>query len=209
MMFKKDTVDKLADIQSKLRVPKSQFNNFGKYRYRSCEDILEALKPILDGAVVIISDDVVNVSGDFYVKATAKFIYGDGVIEVSAFAREPRSKKGTDESQVTGSASSYARKYALNGLFAIDDTKDSDATNDHGRGQQQRPQQQPQKPQAQQQAVKMNEDVLGVAIDVIGASETVDALKEVFANSWKQTGCANQRAKLKQAYDSRLAQLKE
>lgn len=133
MMFKKDTVDKLAEIQSKLMVPKNQFNNFGKYRYRSCEDILEALKPILDGAVVIISDDIVNISGDFYVKATARFIYGDGVIEVSAFAREPRSKKGTDESQITGSTSSYARKYALNGLFAIDDSKDPDATNDHGK----------------------------------------------------------------------------
>lgn len=200
---------KLEKIQKELNAPKNQYNSFGKYHYRSCEDILGAVKPLLDGCALVVTDEIQMIGDRFYVVATAKLTDGKETVEAKGYAREELQKKGMDASQLTGATSSYARKYALNGLFAIDDTKDSDATNDHGRGQQQRPQQQPQKPQAQQQAVKMTEDVLGVAIDVIGASETVDALKEVFANSWKQTGCVEQRAKLKQAYDSRLAQLKE
>ena len=124
---------KLLQIQTELKAPKSQYNNFGKYSYRSCEDILEALKPILAraNATVVISDEIVNIANRFYIKATAKMIdieTGEQ-IEAAAFAREEESKKGMDGSQVTGSSSSYARKYALNGLFAIDDTKDSDYSN--------------------------------------------------------------------------------
>lgn len=196
---------KLEKIQKELNAPKNQYNSFGKYHYRSCEDILGAVKPLLDGCALVVTDEMQLIGDRFYLVATARISDGKDSIEAKGYAREELQKKGMDAAQLTGATSSYARKYALNGLFAIDDTKDSDATNDHGRGQQQR--QQAQKPQAQQQAVKMNEDVFGVAIDVIGASETVDALKEVFANSWKQTGCAEQRAKLKQAYDGRLAQL--
>ena len=128
---------KLVEVQSKLKAPKSQFNKFGNYAYRNCEDILEALKPILNQvkAVVNISDEVVLVGERYYIKATVKFIDGEtgDVIEASAMAREEESKKGMDSSQLTGSTSSYARKYALNGLFAIDDTKDSDTTNTHGK----------------------------------------------------------------------------
>ena len=126
---------KLIEVQTKLKAPKSQYNSFGKYSYRNCEDILEALKPILKevGATIIISDEVVSVNERYYVKATVKFIdteTGD-MVEASANAREEDNKKGMDSSQLTGSTSSYARKYALNGLFAIDDTKDSDFTNTH------------------------------------------------------------------------------
>lgn len=124
---------KLLQIQTELKAPKSQYNNFGKYSYRSCEDILEALKPILAraNATVVISDEIVNIANRFYIKATAKIIDTETgeQIEAAAFAREEESKKGMDGSQVTGSSSSYARKYALNGLFAIDDTKNSDYSN--------------------------------------------------------------------------------
>lgn len=118
-------------IQSTLKAPKGQYNSFGKYKYRSCEDILESVKPLLSkhDCALVITDDVVMLGDRIYVKATAKLISGSEQVESSAFAREEDTKKGMDSSQVTGAASSYARKYALNGLFCIDDTKDSDATN--------------------------------------------------------------------------------
>lgn len=122
--------EKLLEIQTELKAPKSQYNSFGKYKYRNCEDILEALKPLLAKvkAAVVITDEIVNIAQRFYVKSTVKLINveNEEVIETSAYAREPENKKGLDESQITGSTSSYARKYALNAMFAIDDTKDSD-----------------------------------------------------------------------------------
>lgn len=128
---------KLLEVQSKLKAPKSQYNSFGKYAYRNCEDILESLKPILTEvkATVFISDDIINIEGRFYVKSTVTFVdveTGEQITN-SALAREEETKKGMDGSQITGSSSSYARKYALNGMFAIDDTKDSDTTNTHGK----------------------------------------------------------------------------
>ena len=151
--------EKLMTVQTKLKAPKGQYNSFGKYSYRSCEDILEALKPLLAevGAIINITDEI-KVIGDnfetmevedkktgeksvrlvgrrFYIEATAMFIdveTGDSIV-ARALAREDETKKGMDLAQVTGSVSSYARKYALNGLFAIDDNKDSDATNTHGK----------------------------------------------------------------------------
>jgi len=139
---KKDKMNihqKLQGIQTELKAPKGQTNKFGGYRYRSCEDILTALKPLLAQytCTLAISDDIVEVGGRVYVKATATLAStlceDDYTINVSGFAREAENKKGMDDAQITGSASSYARKYALNGLFAIDDTKDPDATNDHGK----------------------------------------------------------------------------
>ena len=128
---------KLSGIQCELVATKGQYNNFGKYSYRSCEDILEAVKPLLDKykVAIVIKDDIVLVGDRFYVKATATLIDSDTgeTVEASAFARESADKKGMDASQVTGATSSYARKYALNGLFAIDDNKDADATNTHGK----------------------------------------------------------------------------
>jgi len=121
----------LTRIQKELKAPKGQFNNFGKYKYRSCEDILEAVKPLLNECVLTLSDEIVSVCERVYVKATATLTESaDSSIKISAFAREPENKKGMDESQITGTASSYARKYALNGLFLIDDTKDAD-TDEH------------------------------------------------------------------------------
>ena len=128
--------DKLRAVQSALKAPKGQENKFGGYKYRSCEDILEAVKPLLaeNGLVLCISDEIVTVGERYYVRATATVGDGESSIAVTAYAREPESRKGMDEAQVTGSSSSYARKYALNGLFCIDDTKDPDSTNDHGKG---------------------------------------------------------------------------
>ena len=125
-------MDALRAIQQELKAPKNQFNSFGKYSYRSAEDILEAVKPLLakHGGELTISDEIIEVGGRIYVKATCRFIEGDIERKTTAFAREPLEKKGMDESQITGTASSYARKYALNGLFLIDDTKDAD-TDEH------------------------------------------------------------------------------
>lgn len=118
--------DRVAAVQSTLHAPKNQRNNFGNYNYRSCEDILEAVKPLLNGLVLTVNDDVVMVGDRIYVKATAVITDGEHSVSNSAFAREPGIKKGMDDSQITGAASSYARKYALNGLFLIDDNKDAD-----------------------------------------------------------------------------------
>lgn len=124
---------KIINIQQKLKAPKTQRNNFGNYNYRSCEDILEAVKPLLEEnkCFLVITDEIINLGNRYYVKATAKLINDDGALiaENNGIAREEESKKGMDGSQITGASSSYARKYALNGLFGIDDTKDSDYTN--------------------------------------------------------------------------------
>lgn len=121
---------KLIQIQQKLKAPKGQYNSFGKYKYRSQEDILEAVKPHLAsvGATLTVSDDLQYIGDRYYVKATATLYdeSGEVIEQVSAYAREEEIKKGMDGSQITGTASSYARKYALNGLFLIDDTKDAD-----------------------------------------------------------------------------------
>lgn len=126
---------KLSKIQSQLKAPKGQMNKFGKYRYRSAEDILESVKPLTsgEGLILTLSDEIQLIGDRIYVKATARLSDAEHEVVTVAFAREEESKKGMDASQVTGAASSYARKYALNGLFCIDDTKDSDATNDHGK----------------------------------------------------------------------------
>ena len=136
-MENKNVYQKLMEVQSKLKAPKSQYNSFGKYSYRSCEDILEALKPLLNevGAIVNISDQVKLIGERYYIEATAMFLdvnTGDSIVS-KAIAREDESKKGQDLAQLSGATSSYARKYALNGLFAIDDNKDSDATNTHSK----------------------------------------------------------------------------
>ena len=120
--------EKLIAIQAQLKAPKDKTNNFGGYKYRSCESILEAVKPLLQeqSCILTISDEIVESGNRIYVKAKATLSDGEGEYTTFGFAREPESKKGMDEPQVTGTASSYARKYALNGLFAIDDTKDAD-----------------------------------------------------------------------------------
>lgn len=127
-----EKIAKLIEIQQKLNAPKDMVNKFGGYNYRSCESILGALKPLLAEAklALILHDDIVDIGGRVYVKATAKLIETDGSVaaECTAYAREEEKRGGMDAAQITGSTSSYARKYALNGLFAIDDTKDVDST---------------------------------------------------------------------------------
>lgn len=129
--MEKSLNERLADIQLQLNAPKSKRNDFGGYMYRSCEDILQAVKPMLNGLTVTLNDDILMFGQDgmarFYVKATATITDGTNSISTSALARETLAKKGMDDAQVTGSASSYARKYALNGLFAIDDSNDVDS----------------------------------------------------------------------------------
>lgn len=121
-------VQKVVKIQNELKAPKGQFNKFGGYKYRSCEDIVESVKPILNtyGVMLNLSDEMVLIGDRYYIKAVAGLTDGTDVIQSVAFAREPQDLKGMSESQITGTASSYARKYALNGLLAIDDTKDPD-----------------------------------------------------------------------------------
>ena len=127
MTDKKEIAKVLSKIQKELKVPKGQMNSFGGYKYRSCEDIVEAVKQILpDGVYLHLSDDIVNIGDRYYVRATAKLCAEEDYVSAIAYAREPLEKKGMDASQITGATSSYARKYALNGLFGIDDTKDAD-----------------------------------------------------------------------------------
>lgn len=128
--------ERLVKVQSELKAPKGQYNAFGGYKYRSCEDILEAVKPLLEeyGLKLTITDSIEHVGDRYYVKATARLdADSSGGVFCEAYAREPETKKGSDPSQITGMASSYARKYALNGLFLIDDAKDADAQEQHGK----------------------------------------------------------------------------
>lgn len=162
--------EKLLKAQVELKAPKGQYNSFGKYKYRSCEDILEALKPVLDKfkLTLFIKDDVIEVNTRNYVKATITLVNiekPDEIIETSALAREEETKKGMDGSQITGASSSYARKYALNGMFMIDDTKDSDSTNTHGK----------------EEAKKTTETEFKKAIDMINAlANTEEKSEKVF-----------------------------
>jgi hypothetical protein len=126
MIYKEAIMSELSRIQQELKAPKGQLNSFGGYKYRSCEDILEAVKPLLGESELTLSDTIIAEGGRVYVRAEAKLVFKDRIWTTTAYAREPENKKGMDESQITGAASSYARKYALNGLFAIDDTKDAD-----------------------------------------------------------------------------------
>lgn len=139
----KHIFEALSNVQAELKAPKSQYNSFGKYNYRSCEDILAAAKPICikHGLILTLSDEIIAVNDRVYVKATATVcdIENGDETSTTAFAREASEKKGQDESQITGTASSYARKYALNGLFAIDDTKDADTDAFHKQTTEQTP----------------------------------------------------------------------
>ena len=176
--------EKLRAVQSALKAPKGQENKFGGYKYRSCEDILEAVKPLLaqNGLALTISDEVVMVGERYYIRATAMLTDGDQVHSVTAQAREPESRKGMDEAQVTGSSSSYARKYALNGLFCIDDTKDPDATNTHGKDA---PQKQPQpKPEVESYGHDYSKLTELCERSAAATGMTVDEAKQAFVSTY-------------------------
>lgn len=198
-------LEKLSDIQTRLNAPKNQFNSFGKYKYRSCEGILEALKPLLKehALSVTLSDEIVQVGNRIYVKATASLsdIEG-GTTTASAYAREPEIKKGMDDSQITGAASSYARKYALNGLFCIDDVKDADATNDHTDNQTDKKQSEPKTKPAVIKPV--NEEELKFIKECMQDCKSMDDLKIIFSSSWKR--CPEElKPDLKQRYEEMKA----
>lgn len=184
-----DIYTKLSHIQNELKAPKNQFNKFGNYKYRSCEDILEALKPLCAKykATLIIYDEIVMIGDRYYVKAIAKLYDQETTdyIEAYAFARESQAKKGMDDSQVTGATSSYARKYALNGLFNIDDTKDFDTNEVHQQSNQKQgntqPKQQPQQQGFEQANLMANIDnclkklkELGVDINSKGSIDFIN-----------------------------------
>ena len=126
-MTKTEFINKIAKIQQTLKAPKNQYNKFGGYYYRNCEDILESVKPLLGDLILTINDEIVQIGNRYYVRATATITDGEHEQSATAYAREEESQKGMDASQVTGSTSSYARKYACNALFSIDDTKDADS----------------------------------------------------------------------------------
>lgn len=194
----------LINIQSELKAPKSQFNSFGKYSYRSAEDILEAVKPLLKkhDCHLTVSDEMVQLGDRFYVKATATIskASGDGEVSVSAYAREEEVKKGMDASQITGSTSSYARKYALNGLLCIDDTKDSDSTNTHGKEEPPKP---ATKAKAQAPDPENLTDDLRQAKKAVGLSKNSKDLMEV----WKAFKNLQGVAEFKQMMTDRKKEL--
>lgn len=181
-------MDVLIRIQSELKAPKSQYNSFGKYSYRNAEDILEAVKPLLSkyNATMYITDEVVEVGSRIYVKATVTLSDGKETITASAYAREPEDRKGMDASQITGATSSYARKYALNGLFAIDDTKDND-TNELREEREERvayEEKQAKKSKfTDEQMEQMKKWAVG---DVFTSDELADIKKKLSGSDWKK-----------------------
>lgn len=174
--------EKLLRVQVELKAPKGQYNSFGKYKYRSCEDILTAVKPLLDkvGATITLSDDIFLVGDRFYVKATATFhdVEKGSTITNSALAREDENKKGMDGSQITGTASSYARKYALNGLLLIDDTKDADTDENHNerKAKAEKAEREPAEDRTGQPAYPEKTEMLGVIAKVYPEGKVRDTL---------------------------------
>ncbi|WP_198587304.1 ERF family protein [Escherichia coli] len=199
---------KLWTIQQTLNAPKNQRNNFGGYNYRSAEDILEAVKPLLQNITLTVSDEIVLIGNRYYVKATATLSDGEDVIAVTAYAREEESKKGMDASQLTGATSSYARKYALNGLFCIDDAKDPD-TDAYAKQTNQQPRQQKNPPKQQQQKSPPNPDeVLARFCDAAAKAPDANKLREIFGKCWKLLPEGSEhRIKAKDVYDIRVAEL--
>ena len=197
--------EKLSKVQSELKAPKGQYNSFGKYKYRSCEDILEAVKPLnaKHGVVLTVGDEVVEISNRFYVKATATFVdieSGEKIIN-TALAREDDSKKGMDGSQITGTASSYARKYCLNGLFCIDDTKDAD-TDEYRHQQERKPQEN--KPQ-ERQYVK----VVNGSTEVINSNGEYVAIENLTVEQLEKTLKIKQFAAAHEAIRRLLGEIKQ
>lgn len=197
-----DFYSSLIKVQATLNAPKGQFNSFGKYNYRSCEDIMGAVKPLLaeHGLVQFVSDEIVLIGDRYYVKATVTVTNGTDSHSVSALARESLTKKGMDDAQVTGSTSSYARKYALNGMYNIDDSKDAD-TNEFR-------QQATSNAQNQVKTVVIDFDkILGeFTSKASGANE--QSLKTAFGDAWKKLSQSKQhQGKAKEVYDLRLSEL--
>ncbi len=187
----------LIEIQNELKAPKNQKNTFGKYMYRSAEDILEAVKPLLKkySCHLTISDEMVVLGERYYVKATATLAKEGESISTTAYAREEEDRKGFDSSQLTGSTSSYARKYALNGLFCIDDTKDSDFTNTHGKEVKPTPRAVNPKETVEKE-LKGAIDILNKCKDVASVDEVVKAYKTLWTNQDFKNAVSKRRGEL-------------
>ncbi|HAW1239696.1 TPA: ERF family protein [Escherichia coli] len=209
-MVKTELHKKLWTIQQTLNAPKGQYNKFGGYSYRSAEDILEAVKPLLQNVTLMVSDEIVLIGDRYYVKATATLSDGEDSISATAFAREEKEQKGMTAGQLTGATSSYARKYALNGLFCIDDAKDLD-TDAYAKqtGQQHRQQKNPPKQQPQQKKAPPNPDeVLARFCDAAAKAQDANKLREIFGKCWKLLPEGSEhRIKAKDVYDIRVAEL--
>lgn len=181
---------RIIEIQQKIKVPKGQYNSFGGYKYRSCEDILETVKPLLkeQNLLLILNDEMVNLNERYYVKATATIydIEGKEIIKTTAFAREEENKKGMDGSQITGASSSYARKYALNGLFGIDDSKDSDTTNTHGKEEKPKKQELAQSLEEYQTDMNLISTIEDLKAYGSGIKEQINTNKELNKMFWKR-----------------------
>ncbi|EOI9299147.1 ERF family protein [Salmonella enterica] len=198
----KEFYARLAEIQEHLNAPKNQYNSFGKYKYRSCEDILEGVKPLLKGLFLSISDEIVLIGDRYYVKATATITDGENSHSASAIAREEENKKGMDAAQVTGATSSYARKYCLNGLFGIDDSKDAD-TDEHKQQQNAAPAKQTKSSPSSHAP----EQVLKEFTEAAMQKNTVEELKQAFAKAWKMLKGTEEQAKAKEIYNIRRDEL--
>ncbi|WP_171998445.1 ERF family protein [Cronobacter sp. JZ38] len=196
----KEFYARLAKIQAHLNAPKNQYNSFGKYKYRSCEDILEGVKPLLDGLFLSISDEIVLIGDRHYVKAVATITDGESCHTATAMAREEESKKGMDAAQVTGATSSYARKYCLNGLFGIDDAKDAD-TDEH------KQQQSRQESNATAKKHASPEQVLKAFTEAASAKNSVAELKGAFAKAWKMLEGTPEQQKAQDIYNIRKDEL--
>lgn len=162
----------LAIIQAEVQAPKNKFNSFGKYAYRSAENIIEAVKPIINpkGYHLILSDEMVIIGERYYIKATATISNGEQSYSATSYAREPEEKKGMDSAQVSGTTGSYSRKYALNGLFALDDNKDSDATSTET------------KPNVVVEEIILSDDERIELINSLGACTELGHVKELWNN---------------------------
>ncbi|HAW9010782.1 TPA: ERF family protein [Escherichia coli] len=205
-MVKTELHKKLWTIQQTLNAPKNQRNNFGGYSYRSAEDILEAVKPLLQNITLTLNDEIVLIGDRYYVKATATLSDGEDAVCVTAYAREEENKKGMDCSQLTGATSSYARKYALNGLFCIDDAKDPD-TDAYAKQTGQQPRQQ-KAPPKQQKTPPNPDEVLSRFCDAAAKAPDAKALRDIFAKCWKLLPeNSEQRVKAKDVYDIRCQEL--
>ncbi|EBZ0839878.1 ERF family protein [Salmonella enterica subsp. enterica serovar Agama] len=198
----KEFYARLAEIQEHLNAPKNQYNSFGKYKYRSCEDILEGVKPLLKGLFLSISDEIVLIGDRYYVKVTATITDGENSHSASAIAREEENKKGMDAAQVTGATSSYARKYCLNGLFGIDDSKDAD-TDEHKQQQNAAPAKQTKSSPSSHAP----EQVLKAFTEAAMQKNTVEELKQAFAKAWKMLEGTEEQAKAKDIYNIRRDEL--
>jgi hypothetical protein len=196
------TFEALLRIRKELKVPKGQWNKFSEFYYRSCEDILEAVKPLLENCLLTLNDEMVQIGDRYYVKATASIqSLGFSPMEAIAFAREPLAKKGMDEAQITGATSSYARKYALNGLFAIDDNKDADTKNNE------------KKPVNNEKLLSADElKALAPILQKINNSKTIEEIEkvgaEIKADSEAKKYKETQIKVLRSAYDGKKKKLK-